>query len=170
MGFTPIVGTLAYLWNRERDEVLMIRRNARPDDDHFGKVNGVGGKVEVDEDVLSSARREIGEEVGVDATGMALRGTITFTDFGPNREQWLVFVFLVDEWLGECATDNAEGSLEWVKRSRLLHACDVADSTLPMWPGDRHFVPLVFDNDARQFHGTMPYDSDVPVSWDHVRL
>ena len=46
MRFTPIGGTLAYLLDRDRDQVLMIRRNARADDDHFGKVNGLGGKVE----------------------------------------------------------------------------------------------------------------------------
>ena len=49
MTFTPIVGTLVYLWDQERDQVLLIRRDARPDDDHFGKVNGLGGKVEIDE-------------------------------------------------------------------------------------------------------------------------
>ena len=44
MRFTPIVGTLVYLLDRERDAVLMIRRDARPDDDHYGKVNGLGSE------------------------------------------------------------------------------------------------------------------------------
>ena len=174
MRFTPIVGTLSYLFDRERDQVLLIRRNARPEDDHFGKVNGVGGKVEVDENIISSARREIREEVDVEATEMTLRGTITFTDFGPNREQWLVFVFLVEVWEGSCASDNDEGALEWASRVRILDACGGFDASaadeLPMWPGDRHFVPLVFDDDPRAFHGSMPYDGDTPLSWDHVRL
>ena len=39
-----------------------------------------------------------------------------------------------------------------------------------MWPGDKHFLPLVFDGDERQFHGTMPYDADVPVTWSYERL
>ena len=172
MRFTPIIGTLAYLWDRDRDQVLLIRRNARADDDHFGKVNGLGGKVEAGEDVVTSARREIREEAAVEATEMALRGTITFTDFGPNREQWLIFVFLVERWTGDCASSNAEGSLEWVSRVQLLDACEggPAREDLPMWAGDRHFVPLVFDQDPRPFHGSMPYDADVPISWDHVRL
>ena len=46
MAITPIVGTLAYILDQESDRVLLIRRNSRPDDDHFGKVNGLGGKVE----------------------------------------------------------------------------------------------------------------------------
>lgn len=172
MRFTPVVGTLAYLLDPDNDHVLIIRRNARPDDDHFGKVNGLGGKVEVDEDIASSARREIAEESGLTATQMHMRGTVTFSDFGPNREQWLVFVFLVTEWTGDCLTSNDEGELEWVERSLLLDACSggTAASRYPMWPGDKHFLPLVFDGDSRVFHGTMPYDADVPVSWSYERI
>ncbi len=173
MRFTPVVGTLGYLWDRDLDQVLLIRRNARTDDDHFGKVNGLGGKVEPDEDIVSSMRRELFEEAGVSADQMALRGTLTFTNFGPKREQWLVFVFLITEWSGELLASNAEGTLEWVPRRVLLGACEGDESavrTLPMWPGDRHFVPLVFDGDERCFHGTMPYDGDAPLAWGHVRL
>ncbi|HAY69602.1 MAG TPA: 7,8-dihydro-8-oxoguanine triphosphatase, partial [Acidimicrobiaceae bacterium] len=31
-------------------------------------------------------------------------------------------------------------------------------------------LPLVFDGDERQFHGTMPYNADVPVTWSYERL
>lgn len=173
MKFTPLVGTLAYLWDRDTDNVLLIRRNARTDDDHYGKVNGLGGKVEADEDIVSSLQRELDEEAGLQATDLALRGTITFSDFGPKREPWLIFVFLVTAWVGSELTENDEGSLEWVPRPQLLAACrgdTTAGAELPMWPGDRHFVPLVFDGDGRAFHGTMPYDADRPISWSYERL
>ena len=172
MRFTPVVGTLAYLLDSTTDQVLIIRRNARLDDDHFGKLNGLGGKVEIDEDIASSARREILEESSLVATKMQLRGTVTFSDFGPKREQWLVFVFLITSWSGDCATSNNEGTLEWVDRVRLLDVCHGGDAAqeLPMWPGDKHFLPLVFDGDERQFHGTMPYNADVPVTWSYERL
>jgi len=175
MPFTPIVGTLAYLWDVPSDRVLMIRRNARPDDDHYGKVNGVGGKLEADEGVTESLRREVREELGVELVDFWLRGTITWTNFGPKREEWLGFVFLVTGWDGEPPSTNAEGALEWVNRSRLLAACSEHDAerveaNLPMWEGDRHFVPLVFDTDDRAFHGTMPYDGDHPKSWTFERI
>lgn len=175
MRFTPIVGTLAYLLDRERDAVLMIRRDARPDDDHFGKVNGLGGKLEPDEDVVAGLRREIDEEAGLELTSVALRGTITWTNFGPKREQWLGFIFLCDGWNGTPPSGNDEGTLEWIDRPRLLAACSVDEAQrsaadLPMWAGDRHFVPLVFDDDPRAFHGTMPYDGDVPRSWSFERI
>jgi 8-oxo-dGTP diphosphatase len=174
MAFTPIVGTLLYLWDRPRDQVLLIRRSARPDDDHYGKVNGLGGKVEPDESILEGARREIREEAAVDLTSLQLRGTITWTNFGPNREAWLGFIFLADQWVGTPPGSNPEGLLEWVDRTELLEACREPDGPaaerLPMWPGDRSFVPLVFDDDPRAFHGTMPYDGDRPVGWRYERL
>jgi len=173
--FRPFVGTLGYILDRSRGQVLMIRRDARPDDDHFGKVNGLGGKVEPDESIAASLRREIVEEAGIELTSFSMRGTITWTNFGPKREEWLGFVFLIDGWTGEPLSENEEGSLEWIPLERLLAACsrDPAERTaadLPMWAGDRHFVPLVFDDDPSAFHGTMPYDADVPLDWTYERL
>lgn len=174
MAFTPIVGTLAYLWDRNADQVLLIRRNARLDDDHYGKVNGLGGKLEADESVTDGVRRELMEEATVELTEVSLRGTITWTNFGPKREEWLGFIFLVTGWRGEVPSANEEGTLEWVPRQRLLEACDPNNSDaraeLPLWAGDRHFIPLVFDGDTRAFHGTMPYDGDVPRSWTFDRM
>ena len=175
MPLRPIVGTLAYLLDPTTDQVLMIRRDARPDDDHFGKVNGLGGKVEPDEGIVESLRRELDEETGLELTDLALRGTITWTNFGPKREEWLGFIFLVTGWTGEPPDSNDEGSLVWIPRRRLLQACspDAAERSaadLPMWAGDRHFVPLVFDDDPAAFHGTMPYDGDAPKSWTYERI
>jgi 8-oxo-dGTP diphosphatase len=173
--FTPIVGTLVYILDRSTRSVLMIRRDSRPDDDHFGKVNGLGGKIDADEDVVSSLRREVEEEAGIELESIELRGTITWTNFGPRREQWLGFVFLSDSWRGEPYEASDEGSLEWIPLERLLEACDDDPglrrrADLPMWEGDRHFVPLVFDDDPRTFHGTMPYEGDRPRSWSYERI
>ena len=114
MAITPIVGTLAYILDQESDRVLLIRRNSRPDDDHFGKVNGLGGKVEKDENIVCGIEREIEEEAGITITEYELRGVITWTDFGPKREDWLGFIFLVTGW---------EGS----PKSCLLYTSDAAD-------------------------------------------
>jgi 8-oxo-dGTP diphosphatase len=40
---------------------------------------------------------------------------------------------------------------------------------LPLWDGDKHFLPLVFDNDARPFHGVMPYENGRALSWNFER-
>ena len=177
MAFLPRVGTLAYLWDRAHDRVLLIRRNARPSDDHYGKVNGLGGKLETGESVIEGLRRELREDATVELTSFCLRGTITWSNFGPQRENWLGFVFLVDGWTGTPPSSNPEGDLEWADRRHLLAACDDAASVpaaiarkFHMWPGARYFVPLVFDDDPRPFHGTMPYDGDHPTDWRFERL
>jgi len=161
---TFIVGTLAYVLDRDRGLVLMIHRNARPDDEHLGKYNGLGGKLERDEDVVTGIRRELAEEADIDATSIELRGTISWPGFGPNGEDWLGFVFLVDQWDGDPPAANVEGDLEWVALA------DVLADAVPMWEGDRHFLPLVFDGDPRPFHGVMPYSGGRPVGWSYVRI
>lgn len=162
MPYTPIVGTLGFVLNPDRTKVLMVHRTGRADDYHQGKFNGLGGKMESNEDVLSCMKREIYEEAGIICDEIALRGTINWTSFGPNGEDWLGFVFVVTKFSGEPYPHNVEGPLEWV---------NVVDlPKLPMWEGDRHFLPLVFDSDPRLFYGYMPYKGDQPESWSYVRL
>ncbi len=152
---TPIVGTLAYVVRG--DEVLMVHRNARSDDQHLGKFNGLGGKLEPGEDVVEGLRRELREEASIEATSLRLRGTINWPGFGPNGEDWLGFVFLVDAFTGDVPDANPEGTLHWVPRAELMD--------LPMWEGDYTWLPLVFDEAVGQFHGVMPYADGRPAGW-----
>lgn len=161
MPYCPIVATLAYVLSPDGRDVLMLHRNARADDQHLGKYNGLGGKIEPDEDVLAGMRREIGEEAGIDCEALSLRGTISWPGFGKHGEDWLGFVFLVTRWSGTPLARNPEGALEWVAIDRL--------HTLPMWEGDRQFLPLVFDGDPRPFHGVMPYRDGRMQSWRYSR-
>ncbi|KFN47376.1 NUDIX hydrolase [Arenimonas composti] len=162
MPYTPILATLGYVLSPDRQRVLMVHRNARAGDHHLGKYNGLGGKLERDEDVVAGMRRELHEEAGIEVVSLRLRGTISWPGFGRNGEDWLGFVFVIDGWTGEVPPANAEGDLEWVPLDRL--------DRLPLWEGDRHFLPLVFDADPRTFHGHMPYASGRMVSWQYSRL
>lgn len=163
MPYTPILATLGYILSPDRERVLLIHRNARPDDMAFGKYNGLGGKLEADEDVASGMRRELREEAGIEATALHLRGTISWPGFGKNGEHWFGFVFVISEWTGTPLTANHEGTLEWVPVSTLL------SFSLNLWPGDLFFLPLVFDTDPAPFHGVMPYENGKPVSWSFTR-
>lgn len=162
MPYTPIIGTLGYILSPDRTQVLMVHRNARADDEHLGKYNGLGGKLEADEDVMAGMVREIREEAGIECTALALRGTVSWPGFGKHGEDWLGFVFLITAFEGEPYTENPEGPLEWVALDHLHE--------LPMWEGDRFFLPLVFDGDPRPFHGVMPYKDGRPVRWHFSRL
>lgn len=160
--YKPIAGTLGYILSPDGKKVLMVHRIARSTDDQLGKYNGLGGKMMSGEDVATCMMREIREEAGIEVTAMTLRGTINWTNFGPKGEDWLGFVFLITAFRGEPWRENEEGPLDWVDLSRL--------DELPMWDGDRHFLPLVFDGDPRLFHGYMPYDKDRPLDWSFMRV
>jgi len=162
MPYTPIVATLGYVLSPDHREVLMIHRNARADDQHLGKFNGLGGKMEPGEDIAACMRREILEEAGIACDTMRLRGTLNWPGFGKHGEDWLGFIFVIDRYSGTPLASNPEGTLEWVALDRLME--------LPMWEGDRHFLPLVFDADPRPFHGVMPYKDGRMQSWSFSRL
>ena len=140
----------------------MVHRTHRKNDEQFGKFNGLGGKMDRDEDISTCMTREIMEEAGITCTKMSMRGTVNWTGFGPNGEDWLGFIFRIDEFTGIPFTENEEGPLEWVDISSL--------EDLPMWEGDKYFLPLVFDDDSRAFHGYMPYENDKPLSWSYERF
>ncbi len=175
MPYTPIVGTLVYVQHPDTLDVLLVHRNARPHDEQLGKWNGLGGKLEANEDIVTSARRELFEEANLEAHDLTLRGTISWPGFGPNGEDWLGFVFVTRHTTGEIPPSNDEGPLSWVAYDRVLAACSADEiqrlaSGLSFWDGDRHFLPMVFDTDSRPFHGVMPYANGLPVSWNYVRL
>ncbi|MFO7775277.1 MAG: 8-oxo-dGTP diphosphatase [Candidatus Hydrogenedentota bacterium] len=155
--YTPILATLAYVMSPCRRKVLLVHRNKREDDQHFGKYNGLGGKLEPHEDIVAGAKREIREEAGIECTQLLLRGTINWPGFGKNGENWFGFIFRVDRFEGEPCAENAEGFLEWTSVNHILD--------LPLWEGDRRFLPLVFDDSAGQFHGVMPYEGEQFQGW-----
>lgn len=188
MPYTPIIATLGYVLSPDRSRVLMVRRS-RDGDLHQGKYNGLGGKLEADEDVVTCIRRELHEEAGIEVTALRLRGTVSWPGFGAGGEShsslpssrpalpsgeleqarltaqasldWFGFIFVVDGFTGEVPERNEDGPLEWVELGRL--------DELPMWEGDRHFLPLVF-SDGPVFHGVMPYAGGHPVSWSYTTL
>ena len=162
MPYAPILATLGYVLDGDARRVLLVHRNRRADDAHLGKYNGLGGKLEAGEDVVAGMKREIREEAGLECLELRLRGTISWPGFGKNGEDWFGFIFVIDRWHGTPRADNAEGTLSWMPIDRLL--------VLPLWEGDRFFLPLVFDAAVPQFHGVMPYREGKPLSWSYHTL
>ena len=137
------------------------RARSRDGDLHQGKYNGLGGKLEADEDVVTGLIRELREEAGIEVTSLRLRGTVSWPGFGKDGEDWFGFVFVVDAFTGTPPDHNDDGPLEWIDLDRL--------TDLPMWEGDRHWLHLVF-SDGPAFHGVMPYADGRPVSWSYTVL
>jgi 8-oxo-dGTP diphosphatase len=166
VSYAPIIGTLGYLLSADGRSVLLVHRT-RDGDQHAGKWNGLGGKLEPDEDVYSCLCRELREEAGIEVTSARLRGTISWPGFGAGgalrqaqEPDWFGFVFVVDGWTGVVPERNDDGPLVW-------HPIDALDE-LPMWEGDRFWLPLVFA-DGPAFHGVMPYVDGRPAGWSFVQ-
>ncbi|MDW7773385.1 MAG: 8-oxo-dGTP diphosphatase [Desulfobulbaceae bacterium] len=160
--YEPIVGTLGYVVTPDRQKTLLVHRIGRSNDPHFGKYNGLGGKLRAEEDILSCMLREITEESGICCEEVTLRGTVNWAGFGPNGENWLGFIFLISKFSGIPYTRNEEGEIGWHEIKKI--------GTLPMWEGDQHFLPMVFDDDHRIFHGYMPYRNGRPEDWRYRRM
>ena len=162
MRFQAIIATLGYVMSPDGGEVLMIHRDKRPDDLHYGKYNGLGGRIEPDESVVAGIRREVLEESGLVAEELELRGTISWPGFGKDGEAWFGFIFRIDRWSGTPHAGNHEGTLRWVRVDRMRE--------LPLWESDRLFLPMVFDREPRTFHGVMPYHNGQMLSWSYDEL
>jgi 8-oxo-dGTP diphosphatase len=158
----PTLQTTAYILSPDRASVLLMHRNKWPGDVHYGKYLGLGGHVERDEDAVTCVEREVFEESGLRVTSMALRGIVTWTDFAGDGRDIMCFVFRVDAFEGEAHEGNEEGALEWVPLAAL--------PDLSMWKSDHEWLPMVFDDDPRQFHGIMPYSNGEMLSWSYRRI
>ena len=124
-----VVATLCYV--RSGGRTLMLHRNKKEGDVHLGKWNGLGGKLDSGESPEECVVREVREESGLTILDARLRGVLTFPAFR-DGEDWLVFAYTATRFDGEVG-ECAEGTLEWIEDAKIL--------SLPLWEGDRVFLP-----------------------------
>lgn len=137
------LATLCYL--RRGGHTLMLHRVKKADDMHAGKWNGLGGKFEPGESPEDCAIREIFEESGLVVRDPDLRGFLTFPGF-KDDEDWYAFVFVATDFEGDLI-DSPEGNLAWIPDERV--------HDLPLWEGDRIFLPWL--DRPGFFSGTFKY-------------
>jgi len=125
----------------------MVHRNRRPGDMHWGKWNGLGGKVIPGETPEACVIREVLEESGLTISSPRLCGILTFPAFD-GEDDWYVFVFEAVDFEGSL-TECPEGDLEWIEDDRLLE--------LELWEGDRIFIPWI--RGGVFFSGRLAYSS-----------
>lgn len=109
-----------------------------------GKVNGIGGSVEADEDILSAARREAEEETGLRPEALHLAAVIHTRSEPPV----LLFVFVGRLPLGEVRPCD-EGTFHWFSQEALLSGEMAVMPDLPfllprLWGWQPGSAPLFF--------------------------
>jgi 8-oxo-dGTP diphosphatase len=122
------LATLCYV--KRRGKTLMMHRVKRSTDIHFGKWNGLGGKLLPGETPEECAIREVREESGLRLARPVLKGFLTFPGFD-GEDDWYVFVFVARQFTGRLGTCD-EGDLSWIPDRKLM--------SLPLWEGDRIFM------------------------------
>lgn len=148
------LATLCYI--RNQGKTLMIHRTKRENDMHKGKWNGLGGKFEPGESPEDCIIREVYEESGLRIKSPAMKGFITFPGFA-NDEDWYAFVFVAEQFEGELI-ENEEGFLEWIDNDKIMD--------LPLWEGDRIFLPWL--NQPDFFSAKFVYKDGRLVSHDVI--
>lgn len=102
----------------------------------FGKGfwNGVGGKPELNENILDTAIRETKEEIGVIPKNITQVATLDF--YFQNNPEWnqQVLTFFTNEWEGE-PFESEEMKPQWFDLNKIPFES--------MWPDDIFWLPLV---------------------------
>ena len=96
---------------RNQDEVLLLKGS--PNKVIWANLyNGVGGHVEVGEDIYSAALREVREETGLEVSNLELRAIATI-DAGDKETGILMFVYV--GWTKQKRViSSIEGGLHWI--------------------------------------------------------
>lgn len=137
--------TLAYL--ERGDEILLLHRDKEKNDVNEGKWIGVGGHLEAGETPLRCVKREVLEETGYQVQKPEYLGKIDFLNdqFPPER----MYLYKITEFVGNLKQCD-EGDLAWVKKDEM--------GNLPMWEGDKAFLPLLDSPHEKPFSLILVYE------------
>jgi 8-oxo-dGTP diphosphatase len=122
--YTIIPRTLSFI---TRGDSVLLLKGAEHKVHWANLYNGLGGHIERGEDILTSARRELFEESGLEVHDLWLCGVI-LVDAG-ERSGVGVFVFRGESLSGNIHETN-EGKLEWVKIDHVMELPLVEDLSI----------------------------------------
>jgi 8-oxo-dGTP pyrophosphatase MutT (NUDIX family) len=115
-----------------------------------GLWNGVGGKSDPGETIEDTAIRECQEEISVTPTKLTKVAILNFYSPPPNsKNNQQAYVFVSEHWEGE-PTESEEMSPQWFSFDSIPYS--------KMWPGDKHWLPLVLD--GKKLDADFTFDDD----------
>lgn len=101
-----------------------------------GKFNGVGGKVEINESIISASVREVKEEIFVTIKAQNLIQVATLTFIFKDNPDWNIecHTFFIYKWEG-IPKESEEMNPEWFDISKIPYE--------KMWVDDPYWLPHV---------------------------
>ena len=123
--------TTVQVYLKKDNSYLLLYRNKKKNDMSEGKWIGVGGHVEKGETIDDAVIREVYEETGLTVHSLKCDGEVLFIN---NDHEEMMYVYEISDFTGELKDCN-EGELAWVDIDDML--------TLPMWEGDKAYLPLL---------------------------
>jgi len=116
------------------------------------RFNGVGGKPQLDENILDTAIRETQEEINITPKNIIQVATIDF--YFENKPEWdqQVLVYLTKEWEGD-PIETEEMNPQWFDIDKLPFE--------NMWPDDPFWLPLVLSGKKLQAEFTFDQNSQI---------
>ncbi len=124
--------TLGFLIKEDKVLLAMKKRGFG-----VGKWNGVGGKLEMNEDPESAMKREAYEEICIKVLSLRTAGTITFYDFENveyKKNASKVYLYLIDKWEGT-PKESEEMKPKWFNINSIPFE--------NMWDDDKYWLKLV---------------------------
>lgn len=128
--------TLVFLIKRKNGEIDEILLAIKKRGFGLSKYNGVGGKVEMNENINIAAIREIKEEIGVNVNVHDLKDIGLLEFYYEDKEEWNqeVNIFLVENWEGEIS-ESDEMLPKWFAIDQIPYDL--------MWKDDSIWLPIV---------------------------
>ncbi|MFA6518586.1 MAG: 8-oxo-dGTP diphosphatase [Candidatus Shapirobacteria bacterium] len=139
---TEKIFTNCFLVRRDGERISEVCLGMKKRGFGNGLWNGAGGKPDVGETLDGAAKREVGEEFGVEVTKMEKRGEFHFV-LKQEEMEAIMHAFLVSEWEGE-PTETEEMAPRWFKVEEVPYG--------EMWKSDREFLPRLFAGEKIRGH------------------
>jgi len=128
-----------------RDRKLLLKKATRGIS--VGKWNAPGGKSEPGEPPEACARREVGEETGLQVSNLFYHGALSFFMRGGGTLHTRAHLFSTKVATGR-ARSSEEGEVKWFALDDIPYD--------EMWEDDRFWIPLMLM--GRRFDATFSYD------------
>jgi 8-oxo-dGTP diphosphatase len=141
----------ANIFIRKDDKYLVLRRSTLKRW-AAGVVHPVGGKIDLNEDPLTAAKREAFEETGVTVRNLKLEAVIFEVE--PVKAEpgnWMIFHFSGEYDSGE-VMQTEEGELVWLTENEIKKE--------KLFPSVRVIVDRIFDPNASTIFARFEYKSD----------